>query len=186
MSRVIAKNTRAASRHVRDVLQTVFASLLLAPPPRLWLVSAWVTDAAVVDNRAGEVSALVPMWPEREVVLSEVLAELAVRGTRMMIATNDHHANEGFIHAMRTATTLAGRDDAVRLDSRSVVEFSEDPLLHRKRLVTDEVSLMGSMNFTYSGYERNAEDLRIDVDPAEVAARVNELQQLYPIKLDAR
>jgi hypothetical protein len=50
--------------------------------------------------------------------------------------------------------------------------------------VTDEVSLMGSMNFTYSGYERNAEDLRIDVETSEVAARVNELQQLYPISLD--
>jgi hypothetical protein len=184
VSRVIAKNTRAASRHVRDVLQTLFASLLIDPPPRLWLVSAWVTDAAVIDNRAGEVSALVPTWPEREVVLSEVLAELAVRRTRMVIATNDHHANEGFVDAMRTATKLAGRDDAVRLDRRPMVEFSEDPLLHRKRLVTDEVSLMGSMNFTYSGYERNAEDLRIDVETSEVAARVNELQQLYPISLD--
>lgn len=185
MSRVIAKNTRAASRHVRDALQTIFAGLLLDPPPRLWLVSAWVTDAAVIDNRAGEVSALVPTWPEREIVLSEVLAELAIRRTRMVIATNDHHANEGFAAAMRLATNLAGRDNAVRLDRRPVVEFSEDPLLHRKRLVTDEVSLMGSMNFTYSGYERNAEDLRIDVESAEVAARVNELHQLYPISLDS-
>jgi phosphatidylserine/phosphatidylglycerophosphate/cardiolipin synthase-like enzyme len=184
VSRVIAKNTRAASRHVRDALQTVFASLLLDPPPRLWLVSAWVTDAAVLDNRAGEVSALVPTWPEREVVLSEVLAELAVRGTRMVIATNNHPANEGFVHAMRSATVLTGRDDAVRLDRRTAVEFTEESLLHRKRLVTDEVSLMGSMNFTYSGYERNAEDLRIDVEPSEVAARVNELQQLYPLPLD--
>ena len=184
MSRVIAKNNRAASRHVRDALQTVFACLLLDPPPRLWLISAWVTDAAVLDNRAGEVSALVPTWPEREVVLSEVLAELAVRGTRMVIATNHHHANEGFVHAMRSATVLVDRDDAVRLDHRAAVEFLEEPLLHRKRLVTDEVSLMGSMNFTYSGYERNAEDLRIDVDAAEVAARVNELHQLYPIHPD--
>jgi hypothetical protein len=170
---------------VRDALQTLFASLLLDPPPRLWLVSAWVTDAAVIDNRAGEFSALVPTWPEREVVLSQVLAELAVRRTRMVIATNDHHANEAFVHAMRAATKFAGRDDAVRLNRRPMVEFSEDSLLHRKRLVTDDVSLMGSMNFTYSGYERNAEDLRIDVDTAEVAARVNELQQLYPISLDA-
>ena len=185
MSRVITKNTRAASRHVRDALQTVFACLLLDPPPRLWLVSAWVTDAAVLDNRAGEVSALVPTWPEREVLLSEVLTELSVRGTQMVIATNDHHGNEGFARAMRSTVELAGPNEAVKVSRRTVVEFSEVAMLHRKRLVTDGVSLMGSMNFTYSGYERNAEDLRIDVDTAEVAARVNELQQLHPIHLEA-
>ena len=36
------------------------------------------------------------------------------------------------------------------------------------------------MNFTRSGYERNAEDVSLDLDPGLVATAVNEMEQLYP------
>ncbi len=39
--------------------------------------------------------------------------------------------------------------------------------------------LWGSMNFTRSGYERNAEDVSLDTDPAVVAAAINEMEQQY-------
>jgi hypothetical protein len=36
------------------------------------------------------------------------------------------------------------------------------------------------MNFTHSGYERNAEDVSLDLDPELVATAINEMEQLYP------
>ena len=41
-----------------------------------------------------------PAWPEREILLSEVLAQLLLTGTRLTVATNDHPANQPFPQAL--------------------------------------------------------------------------------------
>ena len=64
MIRRIATTTQQASRQIRDVLQSLLICELLAPPPRLWLVSGWIVDAPVIDNRGGEFSGLVADWPD--------------------------------------------------------------------------------------------------------------------------
>jgi phosphatidylserine/phosphatidylglycerophosphate/cardiolipin synthase-like enzyme len=178
--RRIATTTQQASRQIRDVLQSVLAAELLAPPPRLWVVSGWIVDAPVIDNRGGEFSALVAGWPDREMLLSEVLAELLVAGTRVTVATNDHAANRTFPAALRVAASRLGATDSLRIDSIPEAVTEEERGLHRKRLVTDHAILWGSMNFTRSGYERNAEDVALEVDPGEVASAVNEMEQLHP------
>ena len=68
----------------------------------------------------------------------------------------------------------------LRIDLADEVVFQEEHGLHRKRLVTARAVLWGSMNFTRSGYERNAEDVSLDLDPELVATAVNEMEQLYP------
>ena len=181
MNRRIATTTQQASRQIRDVLHSLLVCELLDPPPRLWLVSAWIVDAPVLDNRGGEVSDFVPGWPDREILLSEVLAEFLASGTRMLVATNDHPRNRAFPSALRAA---AGRlDVAGRLQIAHMPKLitEEERGLHRKRLVTEHAVLWGSMNFTSSGYERNAEDVALDVDAALVAAAINEMEQLHPM-----
>lgn len=181
MNRRIATTTQQASRQIRDVLQSVLVCELLAPPDRLWLVSAWIVDAPVIDNRSGEVAGLVPEWPDREILLSEALAVFLASGTKVVVATNDHPTNRGFPSALRAA---AGRLDAVgslRIATVSEPVMQEERGLHRKRLVTERAVLWGSMNFTRSGYERNAEDVSLDTDPAVVAAAINEMEQLHPM-----
>jgi phosphatidylserine/phosphatidylglycerophosphate/cardiolipin synthase-like enzyme len=181
VNRRIATATQQASRQIRDVLQSLLLCELLAPPERLWLVSAWIVDASVIDNRSGEVAELVPEWPDREILLSEVLAVFLASGTKVVIATNDHPTNRGFPSALRAA---AGRVDAVgglRIASVVPPVTEEERGLHRKRLVTERAVLWGSMNFTRSGYERNAEDVSLDTEPTIVAAAVNEMEQLHPM-----
>src|SRR3954468_5350288 len=117
--RRIATTTQQASRQIRDVLQSVLIAELLAPPPRLWVVSAWIIDAPVIDNRGGEFSSLVADWPAREILLSETLAELLAAGTRVTVATNDHGANRAFPAALRVA--------ASRLDATSTLRIAPIP-----------------------------------------------------------
>jgi phosphatidylserine/phosphatidylglycerophosphate/cardiolipin synthase-like enzyme len=178
--RTIATTTQQSSRQIRDLLQSLLIAELLDPSSRIWLVSAWIVDAPVIDNRGAEVGSLVPAWPEREVLLSEVLAQLLLTGTRLTVATNDHPANQPFPQALRRAALALDAEQQLRIDLADEVVFQEEHGLHRKRLVTDRAVLWGSMNFTRSGYERNAEDVSLDLDPELVATAVNEMEQLYP------
>jgi hypothetical protein len=181
MNRRIATTTQQASRQIRDVLQSLLICELLAPPKRLWLVSAWIVDAPVIDNRGGEFSGLVPEWPDREISLSEVLAVFLASGTKIVIATNDHSANRAFPSALRTAASHVDAIDGLLVDRIPRPVMAEERGLHRKRLVTDNAVLWGSMNFTGSGYERNAEDVFLDFDVEVVATATNEMEQLYPM-----
>lgn len=178
--RRIATTTQQSSRQIRDVLQSILICELVAPPTRLWLVSAWIVDAPVIDNRGGEFSGLVTDWPEREILLSEVLAELLAVGTRVVVATNDHVANRPFPAALQVAANRLDADGSLRIADLAEAITEEERGLHRKRLVTDHAIMWGSMNFTRSGYERNAEDVALEVETGAVAAAVNEMEQLHP------
>ena len=182
MTRTIATTAQQASRQIRDLLQSVLIAELLDPPEHLWLVSAWITDAAVIDNRGGEFGSLAPSWPEREIVLSEVLAELLAAGTEVIVVTNDDEANRPFAAALRAAAARA--DAAPRLLAQPSGRLTTDRErgLHRKRLVTPRLVLWGSMNFTRAGIGRNAEDVSLETDPERVAHAVNEMMQLHPAR----
>ena len=45
---------------IPDLLQTIFAALLLSPSRNLWLVSPWISDIPVLDNRTDEIRQAIP------------------------------------------------------------------------------------------------------------------------------
>ena len=181
MNRRISTTTQQASRQIRDVLQSLLICELLAPPKRLWLVSGWIVDAPVIDNRGGELVGLMPEWPDREILLSEVLAYFLASGTNVVVATNDHLANRPFPAALRAAAGKLDPGEGLPVTTISDPALEEQRGLHRKRLVSEHVVLWGSMNFTRSGYERNAEDVSLELDVEIVAASINEMEQLHPM-----
>jgi hypothetical protein len=182
MRRTVATTTHQSSREIRDLLQSIFALELLDPPPCLWLVSAWVSDAAVLDNSGGEFSALVPAWPQRELVLSEVLAEFLAAETQVVVVTNDHEANRPFRASFRASTETVDARPNILFQSAEQLTTDTERGLHRKRLVTPRMVMWGSMNFTYHGLARNAEDVSVETDAETVARAVNEMEQLYPAR----
>src|SRR3954465_3214854 len=99
--RTIASTGRSASREIRDVVQAVLIAELMHPSARIWLASAWVTDAVVVENSGGEFCTFVPEWPERGIRLAEVLAQLAMAGSRVIVITNSDERNATFNRALR-------------------------------------------------------------------------------------
>lgn len=65
-------------RQFREVLSTMLASLLINPD-EIWLVSPWLSDFPLLDNRSGQWDSLEPKWGNRTVSFSELLAR-AVTG----------------------------------------------------------------------------------------------------------
>src|SRR5205085_9641044 len=82
-SRII--HTRASARQVPDLLQAVFTAELLCPSPCLWLVSPWVSDIPVLDNRTNGFLPFEPRWARTQVSLSQALGKLLELGTTIHV-----------------------------------------------------------------------------------------------------
>src|SRR5689334_23801467 len=93
---------------VRELLQIVFASELLAPSRCLWIVSPWLRDIPVLDNRTGAFAAIGAELPRSEVRLSRVLLSLIERGTRVVIATRPEEGNRQVRDALLEGTNEGG------------------------------------------------------------------------------
>jgi hypothetical protein len=151
--------SRFGTRQIADLLQVVFAGELLAPSQQLWLVSPWVSDIPVLDNRGNGFTTLVPEWGRARVRLSTVLLYLAERGAIVHVATRaDEPHNADFLN--RLASAGAG------VPNLRVHVAAE---LHDKGILGDAFYLAGSMNFTYSGISINQEALHFSTDPAAIA-----------------
>lgn len=151
--------SRFGVRQVTDLLQTIVASELVRPSQRLWIVSPWISDISVLDNRANTFASLAPEWSRSRVHLSTVVARLLQAGTVVHIATrSDERHNLDFIGRMEH---LASGSTGLHLHLASE--------LHDKGILGDGFYLAGSMNFTHSGISINDEALHFTCDPAIVA-----------------
>jgi hypothetical protein len=148
-------HSRAGDRQLPDLLQAIFTAELVAPSRCLWVVSPWVSDIPVLDNRANAYVTLNPQWPRGDVRLSSVLATLLDVGTTVHLAVRPDTHN---------------RDLVERLQAREwplFLHHAEE--LYEKGLLGDELYLSGSMNFTYNGIRINEEAVHFHASPAVVA-----------------
>jgi phosphatidylserine/phosphatidylglycerophosphate/cardiolipin synthase-like enzyme len=153
-------HSRAASRQIPDLLQTIFAGELLAPSRCIWLVSPWISDIPLIDNRGNTFLSLVPQWPRTTVRLSQILVHLLEQGTTIHIALEDETHNTSFLENLRAGT--GGRTLPLRLHIT--------PDLHEKGILGDTFYLSGSMNLTYNGITSNEEMIHYITDPQDIAA----------------
>ena len=68
-----------------------------------WLVSPWINNIALFDNRAGGFSTVNPEWGNREVRLIEVMTDVMARGTALGVATSPDEHNDPLIDALTSA-----------------------------------------------------------------------------------
>jgi hypothetical protein len=155
---------------VRDVMHTVFVSELLRPSSPLWIVSAWLSDVVVVDNRGGELLSLAPALPIRELRLVEVLTEIVSRGGEVEVVVREAPHNRSVVGRLRE---IAARSHTGSL------RIQERPALHDKMLATANLLVEGSMNFTHRGAEVNEEGVRISANPSDVAEQRMELRSRF-------
>ena len=142
---------------VRELLQVIFASELLTPSRCLWIVSPWLRDVPVLDNRAGSFLSLCPDFPKTEIRLSRILRELVSRGTQLVVATRPDAGNRQVID---------GLGDILGL--RDSLTFHERADLHARGIVGDRYSLIGSMNLTYNGLDYLTEMLIFQTERDQV------------------
>ena len=151
--------SRFGTRQIADLLQIIFAAELLSPSRQLWVVSPWISDIPVLDNRANGFATLVPEWGRSHVRLSSVLNHLAVRGAIVHVATRaDQTHNADFLNRFASSET-GGERIRVHLGGE----------LHDKGILGDGFYLSGSMNFTFSGISINQEALHFSTNAATVA-----------------
>jgi phosphatidylserine/phosphatidylglycerophosphate/cardiolipin synthase-like enzyme len=161
VSRRIFKTQLTGPATLKELLQTMFASEMLVTGARIWVVSPWVTNVALLDNRSGNFDALNPEWGHREVRVAEILSFLMTRGNQVVVVTRDLDINKGLITALE--------DEVRRLDLQDQLSIILREQLHSKGILLSRSMLLGSMNLTYSGIEINDESVEFVIDPEDIA-----------------
>jgi hypothetical protein len=151
----------AQARSIRDLLQSLFALEALQPSNPFWLLSAWITDAPMLDNGARQYSAIDSEWSTGPVLLSAVLGTMLERGGSVHLITRPDPINAPFVETVRRLQRHHGE--------RLRIILAEN--FHDKGLLGDDYELAGSMNFTRKGIETNEEHLIFRTDPQIVAER---------------
>jgi hypothetical protein len=154
-------------RQFREVLGGVMAGLLLRPEP-IWLVSPWLSDFPVLDNCSGQWDALEPGWGSREVSFNEVLARAINGGCRLRLVTRDDVYSRRFIQQL-SDRLVADQDFRYQLSDR----------VHTKGLLTKNCFLKGSMNYTWSGTNRNDEHVMLTNNPQIISEALLEFEEYY-------
>jgi hypothetical protein len=160
-TRHIHKASWRCQDEVRELLQATFVAEYLAPSRCLWLVSPWVSDIPIIDNRSGSFDSLDSSWGPRVVRLVELLTRSLRVGATVVIATRPVAHNSPFVAQLGAAASEA------TVTSQLLIAESEN--LHEKGLLGDDFYLSGSMNFTYGGVELLEETVKFDTAPDVVA-----------------
>ena len=156
------RTTAFASREeLGDALQCVFVSEILVPSTPLWIVTPWISDVPIIDNRAGGFAGLIPALPQRWIRLGEILEQQLVRGGSLVIACRPDDHNRSFTDQLRRRTQEVGSEQRVR------VCLSAE--LHEKGILTNTILLSGSMNLTYNGLRVLEEMIHLTDEGNEVA-----------------
>jgi phosphatidylserine/phosphatidylglycerophosphate/cardiolipin synthase-like enzyme len=157
-ARRIATRGGGQTRVVNDLLQTLLVTELLDPSRELLVLSPWISDIVVIDNSAGQFKSILPGMPARPIRFTEVLAELARRGSRVRIMVRDHEKNAAVRVRINDLPASGPRPEILIRDN-----------LHDKGLLSDRFHVHGSMNFTYFGQAVNEEGVTVTSDPDAIA-----------------
>ncbi len=163
------RTTAFASRQeLADALQCLFVAELLVPSTPLWIVTPWVSDVPIIDNRTGQFRGLMPALPQRWIRLSEVLEQQLARGGSLVIACRPDDHNRSFTRQLQRGIREVGREKQVRINLSAE--------LHEKGILTESVFLSGSMNLTYNGL-RTLEEVIHLTDESDAVARARAAYQ---------
>lgn len=152
---------------VRELLQMMFLGEMLTPGrDRAWLVSPWISNVVIFDNRAGGFRAINPEWGSREIRLAEIVIDIMARGTDFAIVTNYDKHNDSFLNKLNTLVIEKGLEEKIQILRREN--------LHVKGILLHNGVLTGSMNFTFRGFEINEESVIFERLPHSLAQmRIN-------------
>lgn len=160
-TRRIFRSSSTSQAEIRELLQALIVAELLSPSRTLWLVSPWLSDLELLDNRTGAYAALDPQWEPRHFRLAELLGRLMELGTRVILATRPVEHSENFLRKLDDLVHSSGLHQQLTVHRR--------PTLHLKGLLGDDYYLSGSMNFTFSGVELNEESVILDASPEGIS-----------------
>jgi hypothetical protein len=155
-TRLLHKTSGRSRNEAREVLEFFFLAELLSPSRCLWIVSPWLRDVTLFDNRAGAFATLFPDLPRRELRLTDALRELMARGTRVLLVTRPPPDDGNVGRIMEESAIASGRSSQLMVHNR--------PESHTKGIVGDQAAIVGSMNFTHNGLDVQIEYVQLTTD----------------------
>lgn len=145
------------------LVRSVFLAELIHSSLDIYLVSPWVSDFHLLDNRDGKFQRLLPTLDFRQLSFSDVLSTLIKRGSSLTLVTRPLESNSQFIAEIRRKVP------ADRILIHEIEGWGKGGNIHEKGLLFRSnglertVYLAGSMNFTYSGVEMNMEAVTLHI-----------------------
>ena len=138
-SRQIFLHGSFGQRHLKEILSAQLIGLIYKPE-NVWVVSPWITNFILSDNRSGEWDVVDSSWSNREISFVDFIVKLSDIGCNLNIVLRDDPINEPFISQVLN-----------RVISDQNIKFIKKDTLHTKGIVTSHFFLKGSMNLTFSG-----------------------------------
>jgi phosphatidylserine/phosphatidylglycerophosphate/cardiolipin synthase-like enzyme len=160
--RKIFKNATTSQAAVHEALAFVFTQELLLPSDHVFIVAPWISNISILDNRQSGFTPLNPEWPRAAIHLVEVLATLATRGSKLHLHVGPDSHNHYFEARLKEALADAGVSGQCC--------WKTHRHLHNKGILTDQVLVSGSMNFTRNGVRILDESVDICFAPDIVGA----------------
>jgi hypothetical protein len=145
-----------AREELADALQVVFLAEVVAPSEQIWIITPWISDVPIIDNRTGRLDGVWSDVPARWLRLAEVLVHIIHSGGQVTIACRPDDHNLTFVENLRRRCRETGVEDNLE------VFKAED--LHEKGILTDDLLLSGSMNLTFNGLRRLEEVIYVHDD----------------------
>lgn len=162
-NRRITSKARDGSVQLADCLSSLFALELMHPSPEIYLLSPWISDMPLINNRFGQFRAIMGDMGGTDLRLATILITLAERGVKVRIICRPNHSQT---------------DEFLNLLPEQI-EYRHLETLHEKGLITHSFYLRGSMNFTYSGINLNDESVELTTDPHDVVLALLEARQRW-------
>ncbi len=166
-NRIIFTNNSIGRRQFKEVLGNILLSLIVSPS-EFWLVSPWITDYELVDNRSGAWNNVEPSWGARKLSFSDLLIRAMESGCKVNLVTTKDPMNNAFIDRLQVA-----------IPNNKLLNLIISENLHIKGLLTKNSFLAGSMNFTFSGAHRNEEQVTLSVDSHSITEAKLEFENRY-------
>lgn len=176
-TRVINRLAARPHQLIAEALQSLIVSELLAPGRHVLLVSPWMSDVPLLDNRASRFSPLNATWSATSIRLSAVIRTLMERQTHVYIAYGTGEKQPDFVYRLEDSARRDGT--AQYLTVRRAPQLDNDILDHQKAIVGDDWIMHGSMNLTRRGVMLNGEFVTVSTDPDNVATATIELMSLF-------
>lgn len=163
-ARLIVRTPCGDREEIRDLLESLLATELMLPGQELWIVSPWISDLPLLDNRSGGYSGLEPSWPKRRISLAEVLAYTLRSSSQIVIRiiTRPDIHNTRFCSRLRHLASMDGNEQRLVIDDQR-------ENLHTKGLAGSRFAFIGSMNFTHNGIEVLEETVQLETQTSRVA-----------------
>ena len=168
--RRIFKSAVTSRKVIQELITLMMVAELVCPGDDVWLVSPWITDVPLLDNRAGSFDAVNPEWGHREIRLADVAVQLMAGGTRVRIITRPDDHNRVFLRRLEQTADAAAAADLLKVSIRQS--------LHTKGILTSRGFLSGSMNLTYNGLDLNDELITYETTEQALASARLDFQRL--------